>query len=367
MSTVNGYVESFIQRDITQTSGGYDVKAEITISASRIENFIGIAVGSASTVEGPALLAEQNRRIAQAQAERLQAKARVEIFDRLLRGFPSDVMDIRVLSTRLSQQNSNLIDVEFEYSFKPKFVGMFESTLTALGGVECPSQRIYVPPPLEMATGWCQWQTKDDAGRLIAKSVVCIGEGYWVVRNGDPTGIRCFALPPGNYCESCRLDIFNPRNDRNARAIVLLGRFIDAAGQSANIRDNCLASVVTANPNSRGPDPRRSGYYTYEPLPIEMFVARVTPRYGEGILAALDFGSRRAFVEINSADVDLSRAQHFVAVPALVEINSDQWNDPNRRVWINDLVPDRGLSPQKGCTQLLDEAVQRQMLTGFKN
>jgi hypothetical protein len=102
MSTMNGYIEQFTQKEAHRTNTGYAVAADVTVSASRIENFIGLSVGSAGRVEGTTLLAEQNRRLAQLRAERLQAQARGEIFDRIFRGFPSQVAVVKVLHIGLA-------------------------------------------------------------------------------------------------------------------------------------------------------------------------------------------------------------------------------------------------------------------------
>ncbi|MGH9550251.1 MAG: hypothetical protein ACRD3W_12795, partial [Terriglobales bacterium] len=45
MSTMNGYIDRFQQRDLKKIGSGYSVTAEITVSASRIENFLGVTTG----------------------------------------------------------------------------------------------------------------------------------------------------------------------------------------------------------------------------------------------------------------------------------------------------------------------------------
>jgi hypothetical protein len=140
MSTMNGYVERFKQQSIEKTASGYAVKAEITISKSLIENFIGVTFGAKGEFEGQTLLAEQSRRNAQLRAQELQSQARGQIFDRLFRGFPSDVFDVKFDKMRLSAKDINLIEIDYTVSFKPVFRKMLEGTLQALGARKCPSR-----------------------------------------------------------------------------------------------------------------------------------------------------------------------------------------------------------------------------------
>ncbi len=78
MSTMNGYIDAFRTKGIERAANGVVVEAEITVSPSRIENFIGIPIGGNGSIEGTQLFAEQDRRAAQALATKAQQIARGE-------------------------------------------------------------------------------------------------------------------------------------------------------------------------------------------------------------------------------------------------------------------------------------------------
>jgi len=209
MSTMNGYIEKFQQKNIRRADNGYLIDADITVSASRIENFIGVTVGSGGAIEGTGLLAEQNRRQAQIYAEQLQAKARGEIFDRLFRGFPADVVDIKVRGMRLAASNLNTLEIDIEYSYKPAFIAALESTVKALALVKCTGAGGMRNEPGGMAEVWkttrlagltagCQ---RDKPMTLFYSSA----PEHSAVCLGFSSKIDCYALPPGDYCASCRL------------------------------------------------------------------------------------------------------------------------------------------------------------------
>jgi hypothetical protein len=95
LSTMNGFVEKYEEKSVRKDDQGVTVQAEITISASRIENFVGFTTGPQGQINGGGMFAEANRRTAQTQAEDLQSEARGEIFDRLYRGFPTEALEIK--------------------------------------------------------------------------------------------------------------------------------------------------------------------------------------------------------------------------------------------------------------------------------
>jgi hypothetical protein len=122
ISTMNGYVEEFHEKSVRKEDSEFLIDADVTISASRIENFIGVASGGSASLNGSSLLAEANR-------EAAQRKARGEIFDRLLRGFPSELLDVRVTAIKPDDANPNSFAIDLEYGFKKEFKKALLDTL----------------------------------------------------------------------------------------------------------------------------------------------------------------------------------------------------------------------------------------------
>ncbi|GEM_PF-5872928 len=345
MSTMNGYIERYEQKAISKTTNGLAVTAEITVSASRIENFIGVIVGGGGKIDSPALIAEQNRRFAQIQAEQEQAKARGEIFDRVLRGFPAAAMDVKLLNIGLSQGNPNILEVQVEYSFKPTFMRSLEGTLKAISVMQC-------APPAK-AGPIDDWEVYPFANGARSTQLCAAGNsagslGFLRDPGGNgvclrfDNGLRCYSLAPGVYCASCDLENFgNVRNTHTSgKRVVFFWRFIDSAGLLANRQGNCFASL-----------PKE----IYPIVSPQSFVDRPDGDFTH-FIAGFDLRRGRAVIEINSALVDLARAKSFVAVVGLA-----MPNDPNNR-WVTSLVPDID-NPSKGGCQLLDQATRLFMLT----
>jgi len=230
LSTMNGYIERFTIRDETKTSIGFSVTADITVSASRIENFIGIVTSEGGAIDGSSLLAEQSRRLAQAQADTLRRKARGEIFDNVLRPFPSKALTVRTLGISLSDKDPNELRIAVEVSSKPSFVAALEGTVKALSNIECvPVRRgdgyhrnlYYVADAFRAEKNCRSGNTLNTGAPITSQTVVCFGH---------ETTIQCYGLEPGDYCLSCNLDGFSSIENSNtvaAKQLVVFGRFVE--------------------------------------------------------------------------------------------------------------------------------------------
>jgi hypothetical protein len=303
---------------------------------------IGVVVG----IEGSGLLAEQNRRLAQIEAERLQEKARGEIFDQLFRGFPADVLDIKVRDIRLSDSDLNVLEIRIEYSYKPSFIKALESTVKALALVKCKDG------PWRSVEGARNALLYDVCRKLSQDrsqdNVVCLGFS---------SKIECYALPPGDYCASCRLNELR----YGAVSLVMLGRFVDSTTQSANRSVNCIGFIAT-------PDSQQQ-----RGILLQAYIKRATqivliPDVPDKkvFYAWFNFDKQDAIIKVSTSLVDLNKAKYFIAVSAIKpdgSASSDTGGITNYTAlknWINSIVPDV-TKPANGC-DLLDEAVQRHFL-----
>ena len=345
ISTMNGYIDNLKQKSLTRTNDGFAIEAEVTVSASRIVNFIGYAAGTTATLRGDALSADINR-------ENAQRTARGEIFDRTLRGFPSKVMDVKILGIKPSDSNPNILRVDLEYSFKKSFEAELESTIRALGAVECR------PAPL-VRPGMGGSVPLIPTAMLMAGEDECFGvrrqvntSKHDVVCLGYSSYAQCFQLPIAEYCSSCVLE------NGNQNRLVLFERFVDGAGQSASLEGfgNCLASF------SFSPDVVVNviDYGSY----IRSLVHSTVAKSGDGhLIVAIDMVPHQAIAEVDSTGIELPKAKYLVAVPAFspdAPPNVAPFAYTGNRL-VTNVVPDPG-EAQNGCA-LLDDAVLTSVAT----
>lgn len=322
MSTMNGYVERFRQTKLDKTATGFSVEAEITVSASRIENFIGIPAGGAAPLEGASLLAESGRQVA-------QRKARGEIFDRLFRDFPSETSDVKVLAIAPSTLDPNSLVVSFSHALKPTFLAALTGTLHALSSHECReidrADRRFAGMSFQQLAAasvddrWCM--QRFDAKATDTHDTACIEFA---------ASIRCYALEQGDYCAACG-DYARYGGDRWDMRLVAFGIFVDGAGRSAMAGGGgCLAQL--AEPQSAADR-------------IDLYLARQGSRF----VAALSAAETRWRITVPRAAADLDAARYFVMVPALLPPDSIIRHD----------VLAASNRPQQARQVLRDEAVLR--------
>jgi hypothetical protein len=205
ISTMNGYVDKFHERQVGKDADGFVVEADVTVSTSRIENFIGVATGGSVSFDGSSLLAEANR-------EAAQRKARGEIFDRLFRGFPSETLDVKITAIKPNEIDPNSLSIDVEYSLKPEFRKALTETLRVLGLAECQASAPTWPLAADRR---CQEYNY---------------RGYDQVCMRDSKTNRCVFLKEGDYCSYCNAPWFSGL--QIGGDIVLLGRFVDRLGLS---------------------------------------------------------------------------------------------------------------------------------------
>ncbi len=350
LSTMNGYVEKFEELGIDRSGPTVVVRARITLSASRIENFIGVAASGGGAFDGPLISNEQARRVAQASAEQGQAKARGEIFDRLFHEFPWGTHEIRLTKVNISDQDPNTLVIDLEQSFKPQFLRALRGTLEALAEYRCQTVARGEPFGVHRKNPGDQWSLREVAGIMVSR-VDCQNtaqpnvfysapvDPHDTICIGSAATIDCFALGVGRYCESCRV---------SGGRVAIFGRFLDSSGRSALTNGDCIVSAATYERNSENSIARNSGTVFLQEKNRSVTLVAI------GINAE----PKRLRIQVKAGDVDLRRASQFVAVAAMV---GDGLLSPARR---DDLVPfmaasaDQPATPRSGCA-LVDDAVRR--------
>jgi len=347
MSTMNGYIDAFRTKGIERAANGFVVEAEITVSPSRIENFIGVSTGGNGSIAGAQLLAEQDRRAAQTLATKAQQIARGEIFDRLLRGFPADDLSLRVTNVALPVEDSHILKIRFRYEYKPTFVNALTATVEALAAYRCHLRANTAGHGLDHAAILFTSRRSCETGRdgTAAES----DSEFDVVCLRSPARTQCYQLLPGEYCASCDLVNFASTISQGyanqRKRLLIFGRFIDDAGRSAG-RD-CIIKQA------------RPGF-------MRAFVAPYQSSKGaRRLVAGFDVTPGEGQIEISTGDVDLERAKTFVALAGV--LRDEDWvsGGPTRLMnaaWVTNLVPESIHRDRAGCA-LLDDAVRYQMLS----
>ena len=310
ISTMNGYVEKFHEKAVGKEANRFSVLADVTISSSRIENFIGVTSGGAAPLDGSSLLGEANR-------ESAQRKARGEIFDRLFRGFPSEIVDVKILAIRPNDRDPGSLSIKLEYGLKPLFKKSLIDTLRVLSQISCNKM-----PPSAGFDRECDdfYYAHDAANR-----------DYDFVGVLDENSKKYMLLKPGNYCSFC--SAFLGRGG----SILLLARFIDDAGGSVLTQNKkCIAWSVAGN-NIRG-----NLMWLSEPG---------NPSGKKRLPLYVDFSRIKTQVTVSRSAADLAASKHLVILPA--------WQRGSAE-WTWDVTDES--TKGSGCNPL-DLAVQHQLLT----
>jgi formylglycine-generating enzyme required for sulfatase activity len=131
-STMNGFVNQFTPIRRYEDKALYFVEADVVVSESRIENFIGSVKGARTNVNSENILAG-------VQAEKLAREARSEMIRSLFLGFPADVMEASSPSFKINDNNPELINFQLEARWAPGFLKTIEEGLRALDArhVDC--------------------------------------------------------------------------------------------------------------------------------------------------------------------------------------------------------------------------------------
>ena len=127
MSTLNGYVEDFKEIEVQHQANTVSIKAEVTVSPTRIENFAKAIGGSVNEIQGGNILGEAQREI--------EARAvRGQIFGHLFRGFPNDAIDLNVTNARPAQDNPQLLELTLSVKSNERWIRQLRAGLEFLLG-----------------------------------------------------------------------------------------------------------------------------------------------------------------------------------------------------------------------------------------
>lgn len=136
-STSNGSVERYKELSRQKPESGYTVKASVTVSATRVRNYLGVVTRGEGDFDGSVVGAEVRRRQAQARAEQNQRQARREILERAFRRWPLAAVNVNLVSIDIHPDRPELLVLKIQQTCKEDFIDSVEDTLRALSITEC--------------------------------------------------------------------------------------------------------------------------------------------------------------------------------------------------------------------------------------
>jgi hypothetical protein len=338
LSTRNGYVERYSEKSHQLGGNGHTVTAEITVSATRIENFLGIVSSGAGEVSGALLGQEVERRLAQDKAVEAQARARGEILNRLFERFPMNAVEVTLKKANVSGTNAKKLVLEIEQSYKSSFIKALEETLRALSLHECD-----IRYEAAYGTFWfagkkflCPYDDPDGFYAIVRRHMPPSypeGLSYAQICIAQPekATARCFLLDHGRYLRGSAV---------NKGRLQLIGTFVDQAGRTALSGKRCMEVVD-----------RRGDLNKENALGIMLetrFASSLGALRGDAaVWNGFHISTKPLLyeVEVDFVDVDLKRAARFVGVAA--------WKRDGGVVGLTS----RDKTPMDPC-DLVDEAVR---------
>jgi uncharacterized protein len=285
LSTMNGYIEKFQPGKIEKANTGFVVTASITVSASRIENFIGVSAGSGTSIDAPSLLAESNRELA-------QRKARGEILDRVLQGFPVSGSDIKITGIKPADTDPTMLAVDFALTYNPTFLKALSETLRVLSSAACDVESDKAYKAVQQPAPWlipCSPGSADPI-RMWGQPKICV---FYTSRTA------CFALNPGDYCTKCIRE-----QTPGAWQLRVAYGFIN--GGNSELKDEAKCRVADV-----------LGLYPSVGLRTKTLIRPAS----EAFVAALDVSAVRGRFLVPKSSVNLETVKYAVAAPGFAQVH----------------------------------------------
>lgn len=167
MSSMSGFVENIrILRQVSDAATGARVRMQVTVSTTEIENYVEALPGRQGVRVG-ALFAESDREL---QSRMFRDVA----MGRLFRGYPSQAVQVSLLSAGVDKNDPNLLRFAFEYRLDPRFI---DSMVAGAKRLACPAQDVRHPSCSSTKVCWME-PHKPLLGRASERETcVVIGAG----------------------------------------------------------------------------------------------------------------------------------------------------------------------------------------------
>lgn len=342
LSTSNGYVKKFVEKGVRNSDSGLEVEAEITLSASLIENFIGVVAGGGGNFSGELLGQEFQRRKAQDAADHLRERANGEILGRLFEHYPWSVFDIRLKKIHLSEKDSSVAVLSLEASYKAHFRRTLSSTLEAIAEFACdfePEQRVSTSVTILAFPSKCRLilnRRGQPPQRREQFDTFCLS---------DEDIRKCYFFRAA-FCDDCSRFTVREMFDRGA-LLTLFGRFTSKIGRSVHVEGDCF--------NARPKESDGPLNQTYWNLRV---LNAFRPLFGRLLVEILHRNVIRFRIELDVSKVNLGEADKFTSILA-----PDERSHSRKRNPMVYGVMDSGKTQVNAC-RLVDEAIRLDQLNG---
>jgi hypothetical protein len=361
MSTMNGYVQSFDQISLKFTNGSYALAANVTVSPSRIENYLGVDSTGGTSINGESVSADINR-------EQEQQKAEIEIFAHLLRGYPTDAMEVTVTGISPNPTDTSTFILSAKLEVSKTFFHSVTQGIAALAANQVPisGRQINTRPQNDLGLEYGSF-----ANAAFQVNTVCVDGGSNVLEPGSGT---CFELPAANYLSQ----MFLPQSFSFAGLTVFpvlefALRFLDKNGNSVDgdvIGADCF--VVPGYVNNEL-NQFQKPMLAYLPTDFGLFNSQSSNENHLG-LSIYDYPLDINFV-LPISSVNLEHVSEVAAVAALpidtnnslnytydIDTLSPNLQDTPPSLFAMDLVSPP-VTKDKVCGEPLDEAAARVMIS----
>jgi len=327
LSTSNGYVEKYQQRSFSEVATGFRIEADITLSASRIENFLGIVAGGGGQVDASLFGKELERREAQDKAIAAQGIARGEIFDRIFENYPAAAIEVSLKSAKLSDPDGKKLLLDFQLVHNESFIRSLKGTLTALSLEKCSYSSNHFPRILSKVDvcSVSRGRADDFMTTRLPQSTLLLSYAMACVSDSREDKTDCYLLDHGAYFwTGLYSDKPIPRYGRrySQPVFAVYGRFEDKAGQSAMKNG---VQCIAVKEEFFGVTQKMMGVERYQSIGSRYTLAsQRLSRANRDIVLGLDVGPKQFKGSVAAEAVHLDRAVSFVAVAVALESGQGQ-------------------------------------------
>lgn len=291
MSTMNGYVEGFKELSLRQDGQQTIVEAEVTVSPTKIENFIGQSSGSSATIDGGTLQQESERELS-------QRKVRGELFDRLFKGFPSEVLKPRLTRIVPSERDPSRFVVTIEISYSPAWISALRTGMKGIAipdpvqaypDDEIPGESYY--PPRRGDRVYRRGQNMRQEVGIPRKD----GVGEFCL---DSHPDECFRMPAGNYGGLFKHSV-------NLPGLYVAIKFVDVLGKSVHLGDQkcIIVGLDKLQVNLSSADTRARSPWFIDTRPLS-YTFPLPP-------ASMNVGEAKKVVLLTAFGLDRARNMNF--------------------------------------------------------
>lgn len=324
-STMNGFVDRVEETNMRREGDEIVISSRITVSTTRIANFLGLQSAAAS-VDGLSLLSELNR-------ETEQRSAVAEILARSFRGFPSKAIETTITSIKPSPKNPDEVLIDFSFAPSREWLKSLDDTLQALA-VSSHRFSFNTQRGTNNREHYCRDQLLQGKAALV--------DGWACARNPElsalisktfeaetnirplclvgPTEATCHVLPSANYQAAFFFTITSDSSLQDSLMFVVAP--LDADGNLTTANTCCQTTHASLQSTPDGIQRWMWGDARRLALPWQLNMAAEVP--GEGN-APRDFirvnqiftGKVPARIVLNRRDLDLARTKSIAIIPVI--------------------------------------------------